>query len=152
MSIDKWISKESSKKGEDKKKDVIPKEKLDQLKKEKIRQLVGNNHQKKKLKERKDEKIEESDFFSYMIEFQEWLNKRTYLKGDLDKLEIWIRNLYKKLETEPIQESKSDNRNIRTQLRNQYKDIPPNFLDEKIRIAVNKKLHGMKGRAQIIII
>ena len=84
---------------------------------------------------------EQIDFF---IEFKEWLNKRTYLKGDLDKIVIWIENLYTKSISEAIKYEKSIDNSNKTKLIEQYRKIPPKFLDEKTRVAISKKIHGKK--------
>ena len=87
---------------------------------------------------------EEKDFLSLIIEFKEWLNKRHYLKGDLDKIESWVNNLYLKLGSEANEISTEEKKSIKSQLKEEFKEIPVNFLDEKTRIALNKKLNGTK--------
>ena len=138
MSIDKWLNEKN---GVDKKKieeifKKLPEEKVDELKKKKIRQLTRD---REKIK---DEKPDQNDFFNYFIEFKEWLNQRTYLKGDLDKIAIWIENLYNKLISEMSKYAKSFDKSNKTMLIEKYRIIPPNFLDEKTRIALSKKIHG----------
>lgn len=137
MSIEKWLSKNSKEKQEklDKMYKELPEEKVLELKKKKIQDL------KKKNKEEQVEKTESNNLLSEIIEFKDWLNQRTYLKGDLDKIEVWIKNLNKKVTLE----SNDQERNItRTHLIEQFRTIPPRFLDEKTRIAINKKLNGTK--------
>jgi len=136
MSIDKWLSESDPKKREKLEKvyNALPEEKVQDLKKKSIRELT-----KKKADDPKP-----TDILDDILEFKEWLNQRNYLKGDIDKIEIWINNLSKKLNREReknIRESIKDNRG---QLIQQFRKIPFNFLDEKTRIAVNKKLHGQK--------
>ena len=78
------------------------------------------------------------------MKFQKWLSKRTYIKGDLDNIETWIKNLYGKIQLETLQEEKTEKKLEGKSLIEQFKRIPPKFLDEKTRIAINKKLHGRK--------
>jgi len=137
MSIEKWLSKDSKEKQEkiDKMYKELPIERVLELKKKKIQDL------KKKNKEEQVEKTESNNLLSEVIEFKDWLNQRTYLKGDLDKIEVWIQNLNKKVTLE----SNDQKMNItRTHLIEQFRTIPPTFLDEKTRIAINKKLNGTK--------
>lgn len=137
MSIEKWLSKNSKEKQEklDKIYKELPEEKVLELKKKKIQDL------KKKNKEEQVEKTESNNLLSEVIEFKGWLNQRTYLKGDLDKIEVWIQNLNKKVTLE----SNDQEMNItRAHLIEQFRTIPPRLLDEKTRIAINKKLNGTK--------
>ena len=137
MSIEKWLSKDSKEKQEkiDKMYKELPEERVLELKKKKIQDL------KKKNKEKQVEKTESNNLLSEVIEFKDWLNQRTYLKGDLDKIEVWIQNLNKKVTLE----SNDQEMNItRAHLIEQFRTIPPTFLDEKTRIAINKKLNGTK--------
>jgi len=137
MSIEKWLSKDSKEKQEkiDKMYKELPKHRVLELKKKKIQDL------KKKNKEEQVEKTESNNLISEVIEFKDWLNQRTYLKGDLDKIEVWIQNLNKKVTLE----SNDQEMNItRAHLVEQFRTIPPTFLDEKTRIAINKKLNGTK--------
>ena len=140
MSIDKWLSESDPKKREKLEKvyNALPEEKVQDLKKKSIRELT------KKKEIEKADAPKTTDILDDILEFKEWLNQRNYLKGDIDKIEIWINNLSKKLNREReknIRESIKDNRG---QLIQQFRKIPFNFLDEKTRIAVNKKLHGQK--------
>lgn len=137
MSIEKWLSKDSKEKQEkiDKMYKELPIERVLELKKKKIQDL------KKKNKEEQVEKTESNNLISEIIAFKDWLNQRTYLQGDLDKIEIWIRNLNKKLNLE----GRDQESNVkRVHLIEQFRTIPPTFLDEKTRIAINKKLNGTK--------
>jgi len=52
--------------------------------------------------------------------------------------------LSKKLNREREKNIKESIKDNRGQLIQQFRKIPFNFLDEKTRIAVNKKLHGQK--------
>jgi hypothetical protein len=141
MSIDKWLEDPSAKERKRKlneKFEKLPKEKVQELKKKKIQNIIQNA-----VVESPQSK-EEKDFLSLIIEFKEWLNKRHYLKGDLDKIEAWINNLYLKLGSEAKELSNEEKKSIKSQLKEEFKDIPVNFLDEKTRIALNKKLNGTK--------
>lgn len=140
MSMDKWLSKSDpeKKKRIDKLYQELPNEKVQDLKKQKIRELKSNDEKEKKEVDRSN------SFLDEIIEFREWLNQRTYLKGDLDKLEIWITNLSKKLHRENSKKTEQQVKSQRSQLMEQFRHIPPNLLDEKTRIAINKKLHGTK--------
>ena len=138
--MDKWLNEKSS--GNKKKIEELfqklPEEEVQELKKQKIRQLTQD------VDKIKNEESESNEFFDYFIEFKEWLDQRTYLKGDLDKIAIWIENLNNKLISEISQYEKSNVENIKTKLIEQYRKIPPDFLDEKTRIAMSKKIHGRK--------
>ncbi|MCK4688149.1 MAG: hypothetical protein KAT66_08455 [Candidatus Lokiarchaeota archaeon] len=139
MSIDKWFSDKDSKEEEIKREKLfkaLPQEKVQELKKRKIRDLT----EKEKLKA--DLNTKKEDFLSNILEFKDWLNQRNYLKGDLDKIETWVLNLYKTVEFE--QESRLSLISDRKQLIDKYKKIPPKFLDEKTRVAINKKLYNSK--------
>ncbi len=139
MSINKWLSDKDSKEEELRREKLfktLPQEKVQELKKRKIRDLT----EKEKLNA--DLKTKKEDFLSNILEFKDWLNQRNYLKGDLDKIETWVLNLYKTVEFE--QESRLSLISDRKQLIDKYKKIPPKFLDEKIRVAINKKLYNSK--------
>ncbi|MEJ2277728.1 MAG: hypothetical protein P8Y70_08280 [Candidatus Lokiarchaeota archaeon] len=76
------------------------------------------------------------------MKFKHWLNQRTYLKGDIPEIETWVKILYKKLQSEI---KKSEFQNIeRDDLIDKFNRIPPRFLDEKTRIALNKKIRNSK--------
>lgn len=139
MSIDKWFSDKDSKEEELRREKLfktLPQEKVQELKKRKIRDLT----EKEKLNA--DLNTKKEDFLSNILEFKDWLNQRNYLKGDLDKIETWVINLYKTVEFE--QESRLSLISDRKQLIDKYKKIPPKFLDEKTRVAINKKLYNSK--------
>ena len=141
MSIDKWLEDPSAKERKrklDEKYERLPEEKVQELKKKKIQNII----QDKKVEGLQSK--EEKDFLSLIIEFKEWLNKRHYLKGDLDKIESWVNNLYLKLGSEANEISTEEKKSIKSQLKEEFKEIPVNFLDEKTRIALNKKLTGTK--------
>ncbi|MFX1316005.1 MAG: hypothetical protein ACFFA6_00985 [Promethearchaeota archaeon] len=138
MSIDKWLSDQEEEIRREKLFKSLPEEKVQELKKIKIKDIT------KKKDPTSDEISTKKDLLGDIIEFKNWLNQRTYLKGDIDKLEIWIKNLYMKIKRENEQESKLILKSERKQLIEQYKKIPPTFLDEKTRVALNKKLYDTK--------
>jgi len=78
-----------------------------------------------------------------VIEFKDWIDNRTYIKGDIERIETWVENLNillrESLESQTIQNKEE---RMKTVIQD-YKSIPVNFLDEKTRIALNKKLKGM---------
>ena len=140
MSIDKWFTKDKSKEERERSEKIfktLSEVEVQNLKKKSVRDLMQKKSKIKEVNGKPD------DFLSYIIEFKDWLNQRTYLKGDIDKIEIWIKNLNKKLDYENTQGLMAKN-NVITQLGNQLKKIPHNFLDEKTRIAINKKMRGTK--------
>lgn len=136
--MDKWLSKKSSKKPEKN----YSQEEILEGKKKKITELIGEKPKNTKKSNDIKEVTEEDDFFSYFMEFKNWLDQRTYLKGDIDKLETWVKNLYLKIETEEDQEISALNPSEKKTLIEDFKRIPPKLLDEKSRVALSKKLHG----------
>lgn len=141
MSIDKWFSKKDSKEEEKRREKAfksLSEGELKELKKKKIRNIVEKEDQKS------GKSLESEKFMQDILEFKKWLNQRTYLKGDIDKIETWITNLYSSIKYEAEHKSKLMNSNEKRSLIEDYKKIPPKFLDEKTRIAINKKIHGIK--------
>lgn len=141
MSIDKWLADPRAKERKrklNKKFERLPEEKVQELKKKKIQNLIHDN------KLNNTQPKEENDFLSQIVEFKEWLNQRHYLKGDLDKIEAWIKKLYIKLSSETEEISNKEEKSLKSQLKEQFKEIPVNFLDEKTRILLNNKLNGTK--------
>ena len=136
MSIDKWLSEKDSKEERIKREKIyksLSEGEVKELKKTKIRNMVQKEGQNAL-------KTSESDkFIDEILEFKEWINQRTYLKGDIEKIETWIKNMYLKIQTDKSVEEDS---NYKKELIKEYKNIPPNFLDEKTRVAINKKIHG----------
>lgn len=138
MSIDKWFTKDNSKEERERSEKIfktLSEEEVQNLKKKSIRDLTQKKRKRKEVNGKPD------DFLSYIIEFKDWLNQRTYLKGDIDKIEIWIKNLNKKLDYENNQGLMAKN-NVISELVTQFKKIPHNFLDEKTRNAINRKMRG----------
>ncbi len=139
MSIDKWLSKKGSKEEEIKREEAfkrLTKREVSELKKKKIRNMVKKNPQQS------SEESDSEKFLSKVIEFKEWLDQRTYLKGDIDKIETWIKNLYSGIKYVSDQKQKLINKDDKKNLIENYKKIPPKFLDEQTRLALNKKIHG----------
>jgi hypothetical protein len=141
MSMDKWLADkkaiEERKRREEKYKSLSKEETLE-LKKEKIRNLVQKD-KKRKVKEKPPE------FLSQVIEFRDWLNNRKYLRGDIGKIEVWIKNLYKSIRSSEKKRMESlSEKEKRKKVLEEYKKVPPDFLDELTRIAINKKIKGMK--------
>ncbi|MFX0071100.1 MAG: hypothetical protein ACFFAO_08415 [Candidatus Hermodarchaeota archaeon] len=140
MKIDKWLLDGKTKEEREKLDKLfqsLPQEKVQDLKKKKIREL-----NKEKLKEDVD-KIEPESFLSDIVEFKDWLNQRTYLKGDLDKIEMWIMNLNIKLKDHIAQTNRENVKKNRAELIRQFNKIPVKFLDEKTRLAITKKINGI---------
>ena len=138
VSIEKWLSNKDTEEERRKKEDIYKnlsiEEKLD-LKKKKITELVD---------EKAVDRVEEgiiNDFLEEILTFKDWLDNRTYLKGDIQKVETWIENIYRKMNKNKI---KQNNQDIKKILNDEYKKIPVDFLDEKTRIAINKKFRGIK--------
>jgi hypothetical protein len=141
MSIDKWLDEEGSKEERMKREEEfkkLTKAEVQELKKKKIRDMV------KKETEKESENSEIEKFLNQIIEFRDWLNQRNYLKGDLEKIEIWIKNLNSIIIVSSERRENSILYNEKKELIQKYKEIPPSFLDEKIRIAINKLIHGTK--------
>ena len=141
MSIDKWLSKGGSKEEVAKREKAIKQlteDQVQKLKKKKIQDMV-------KKQNKNSTAIKETEsLLGDILEFKSWLNQRTYLKGDIQKIETRIRNLYSKIQTEAEQERKSIYHSDKKKFLEDYKKIPLKFLDEKTRIAINKKIHGAK--------
>jgi len=141
MSMDKWLSSDkiTGEKGKTPKK--YTQEEIQEGKKRKIEELIGNPSKTIKKNTINHPPIIEDDFLAYFMEFKNWLDQRTYLKGDIDKIETWIKNLYAKIESKNIQEEKIIEISERKKLIEDFKRVPPKLIEEKIRIALNKKLH-----------
>ncbi|MFX1288006.1 MAG: hypothetical protein ACFFFY_05545 [Promethearchaeota archaeon] len=140
MSIDKWLDDDDTVEQKKKREEIyksLSKEDKQDLKQQKIRDLVKKTKQKEILSEKR------KDLLTKVIEFKDWLDNRTYIKGDIERIETWVENLYLILR-ENIEAQKSHYSEERMKrLINDYKSIPVSFLDEKIRIALNKKLKSL---------
>ena len=139
MSIDKWLSEKGSKEEEIKREEAfkrLTKREVSELKKKKIRNIVQKDPQQS------SEESDSEKFLRKVIEFKEWLDKRTYLKGDIDKIETWIRNLSSGIQYVSDQKQKVIKNDDKKKHIENYKKIPPKFLEEKTRIALNKRIYG----------
>lgn len=139
MSMDKWINNFVSDKEKQIREEIynnLSKEEKKGLKKQKIRELATEKQENQK------NTLISSDLLSDVMEFNKWLNNRTYIAGDIDKIEVWVKNLYNKLTSEDS--NQISNEQHCNDLLIKYKEIPPTFLEEKIRISLNKKIKGMK--------
>jgi hypothetical protein len=139
MSIDKWLSKKDSKEEEKRREKAfksLSEGEVKELKKKKIRNIVEKEDQKSA------ESLESDKFMQEILEFKGWLNQRTYLKGDIDKIETWISNLYSTIRYEAENKAKLISSNDKKNIIENYKKIPPKFLEEKTRIALNKRIYG----------
>ena len=140
MSIDKWIDDEDTIEEKKKKEEIynsLSKEEKKDLKQQRIRNLVHKSKEKELLSSKSKNLLDK------VIEFKDWIDNRTYIKGDIERIETWVENLYILLR-ESSESKTIHNKEERTKTINQdYKSIPVNFLDEKTRVALNKKLKGM---------
>lgn len=136
MSIDKWLSDPEYVENQKKRNELfenLSKEKKKTLKEKSLKKIL-----------KKEDPVSEipDDFLDKIIEFKEWLNNRTYLKGDKDKIEVWISNLYRINQIKIKQREKISSKEQKEDLIKKFRRIPINLLDEKIRMAITKKLHG----------
>ncbi len=150
MTIDKWISKETSKNDNDKNKDnsmnyrkgskTLTEKKKEDLVRERISNVLD---QRNTSLPKEAPNISQEDYFlKRIIEFYDWLNNRIYLQGDRGKIKQWITSLYKIIEEEKrinSKMSKSDG-NREHELNKKFRTIPPRLIDEKTRVALQKKL------------
>ncbi len=141
MSIDKWLDDDDTVEQKKKREEIyksLSKEEKEDLKQQKIRDLTKKSKQKHILS------VEKKNLLEKALEFKDWLNNRTYIKGDIERIETWVENLYlilrESIKNYNGQYSEEDKKNL---IKN-YNSIPVNFLDEKTRIAINKKLKGIK--------
>jgi hypothetical protein len=140
MSIDKWIDDEDTIEEKKKREEIynsLSKEEKKDLKQKKIRNLVQKSKEKELLSSKSKNLLDK------VIEFKDWIDNRTYIKGDIERIETWVENLNillrESLESQTMQNKEE---RMKTVIQD-YKSIPVNFLDEKTRIALNKKLKGM---------
>ncbi|MCJ7648549.1 MAG: hypothetical protein MUP85_08045 [Candidatus Lokiarchaeota archaeon] len=138
MALNKWLSDpeiEEMRKKKEEMYNALPDQQIQELKKESIRKIV---------KEEKEE-VPTEDFsdniLNDVIEFKNWVDSRTYLKGDTEKIETWIKILYKKM-VSINKVLKKDNYD--QDLVEDFRKIPVDFLDEQTRLAVIKKLRNTK--------
>jgi len=144
--MDKLLSKKDS---VSEKKELVRdilEEDVEKAKLRRIDELIGKETTEKskniKMLEPQEPK---GDFLSYIFQFKEWLDQRTYIRGDLDKIATWIRNLYKQLNIEESNLIESECKEEKIKLKEQFKRIPLNFIEEKMRTALLKKFRGAKN-------
>ena len=141
MSMDKWLDDNETKENKKKRNEIyssLSNEEKNDLKEQKIRDLVR--------KEKTTSSFDESrrDFLNSVLEFKVWLENRAYIKGDIERIQTWVENLYFMIDANINLHNKTRIKNGEEPLINSYKSIPVNFLDEKTRIALSKKLRGIK--------
>ncbi|MFX1389447.1 MAG: hypothetical protein ACFE9Z_05215 [Promethearchaeota archaeon] len=139
MSIDKWLSEKDSDEQKARREEAfkqLSNQEIQELKKKKVRDIV------KKEEQKINQSSERDKFLLKIIEFRNWLNQRNYLKGDLERIETWIKNLNSMIKLISGEDQKLDIDNDKKRTITKYKEIPPKFLDEKTRIALNKLIHG----------
>jgi hypothetical protein len=137
MSIDKWLSDDSSKEEKIKREEAykqLSKGEVQDLKKKKIRDIIEKEKQNLAMT------LENDKFLQYILDFKKWLNTRTYLKGDIEKIETRVKNLYLIIQSNK-RKIDEDEKKL---LIEEYKSIPPKFIDEDTRVALNKKIRNMK--------
>lgn len=148
MGIDKWIDKkEENGKSSDKDRAKEAKKSIRMNKEEKIkkiREVLKNKTAETQKANLKNKNEYNDEFLNYIVEFKQWLNQRTYLKGDIHKLQTWIKNLYSKMEKPSEEMLEAEFKDKKDQLKEDLKLIPPDFVEEKIRLAVSKKIHARK--------
>ena len=136
MTIDKWLSDAKYVENQTKRNELFK-----SLSQEKKKELKEKSIKKILQKEEKDSD-ETDDFLERIIEFKDWLNNRKYLKGDKDKIDVWITNLYRINQLKKKENLKNISKEKKLDLVKTFRRIPIDFLEEKIRIAINKKIHG----------
>ena len=135
--MDKWLDDKDTAEEKKLREDTyakLSKEERKDLKVQKIRKIVQKNENASNKNDKR------TDFLNSVIEFRDWLINRSYLKGDLERIETWVANLYLILTASLKQQKEASGEFSKKNLINNYKSIPVNFLDEKTRIALNKKL------------
>ena len=141
MSMDKWLDDDETKENKKKRNELyssLSNEEKNDLSKQKIRELVKKDDITGSFDENR------KSFLTKVLEFKDWLDNRSYIKGDIERIQTWIENLYSMVHIRINFQNKTRLNNGEDPLINSYKSIPVKFLDEKTRIALNKKLRGMK--------
>ncbi|MHA1105104.1 MAG: hypothetical protein ACTSPN_05210 [Promethearchaeota archaeon] len=140
MALNKWLSDPEIEERRKKKEELynsLPEEQIQELKKESIRKI-------KRVKSEKEEVPTEGfsdNILKDVIEFKNWVDSRTYIKGDIEKIETWIKIIYKKM----VSINKVLNKdNYDQDLVEDFRKIPVDFLEEQTRFAVIKKLRNTK--------
>jgi len=133
MSLNKWLKEDKSSKNKKKSRAAI----ISPFKEQKLKKIKESIIKQKQKPESKDNI---DIFLSYVSEFKEFLNSRTYLRGDIEHIISWINNLnYKYKELLNLENSIDPvNKNTKIEL---LKDIPPTFLDEKLTLALKKYVY-----------
>jgi hypothetical protein len=145
MSIDKWLSDEEwleKKRNRDQTYKNLSEEEKKELELKSIKNIIGEEEDDLDEKLREDQ-VKEDYFLEKIVEFKEWLDSRTYLKGDKSKIEMWVSNLHRILHIHHRKANKIDEKS-KEDLIHKFRRIPPDFLDDKTRIAINKKLRGQQ--------
>ncbi|MHA1671677.1 MAG: hypothetical protein ACTSV5_14055 [Promethearchaeota archaeon] len=140
MALNKWLSDPEIEERRRKKEEMynsLTEKQIQELKKESIRNIKRTPSEKKE--------VTTEDFsdniLKDVIEFKNWIDSRTYLKGDIEKIESWINNLHKKMISINNLLNKEK---CKKDLADDFRKIPADFLDEKTRVAVMKKLRNSK--------
>jgi len=139
--MDKWLDDKDTAEEKKLREDTyakLSKEERKDLKVQKIRKIVQKNENASNKNDKRTE------FLNSVIEFKDWLINRSYLKGDLERIETWVANLYIILTASLEQQKEASGEFGKKNLINNYRSIPVKFLDEKTSIALNKKLRGIK--------
>jgi len=138
MALNKWLSDpeiEERRKKKEEMYNALPDQQIQELKKESIRKIVQEEKEEVPTEDFSD------NILNDVIEFKNWVDSRTYLKGDTEKIETWIKILYKKM----VSINKVSNKdNYDQDLVEDFRKIPVDFLDEHTRLAVIKKLRNTK--------
>ena len=140
MSMDKWLDDDETKENKKRRNEIynsLSNEEKNDLSKKKIRELVKKDEITSSFDESR------KDFLTKVLEFKNWLDNRSYIKGDIERVQAWIENLYSMVDISINFQKRARFTNGKENLINSYKSIPVKFLDEKTRIALNKKLKGI---------
>ena len=141
MSMDKWLDDDETKENKKKRNEIyssLSNEEKKDLKQQKVHDLVKKDIITSSFDESR------KDFLTKVLEFKDWLENRTYIKGDIERIQTWVENLYSMVDANINFHNTTISNNGKETLINSYKSIPVKFLDEKTRIALNKKLKGIK--------
>jgi hypothetical protein len=138
--MDKWLDDDETKENKKRRNEIynsLSNEEKNDLSKQKIRELVKKDEITSSFDESR------KDFLTKVLEFKNWLDNRSYIKGDIERVQAWIENLYSMVDISINFQKRAEFNNGKENLVNSYKTIPVKFLDEKTRIALNKKLKGI---------
>ncbi len=131
MALNKWLDEDNSKNNKGKSKIII----ISPFKEQKLKKIKESIRKSQKQETESKDPIDV--FISYVSEFKKFLNSRTYLRGDLDKLITWIINLNYKYK-ELINSNENFNTNNKESNIELLKEIPPTLLDEKLILTLKK--------------